>query len=107
MIIMTIQFNTDKNITGSEELRAPLIALISQELDRFSQHITRLEVHLSDENGHKDGPNDIRCLLEARLEGRQPIAVTKNANTPERAVEGALEKLTTSLNTIVGRLRNH
>ena len=104
---MTIQFNTDKNITGSEELRAPLIELISMELDRFSEHITRLEVHLSDENGYKDGPNDIRCLLEARLEGRQPIAVTNNANTHEQAVEGALEKLTTSLNTIVGRLRNH
>ena len=104
---MTIQFNTDKNITGSEELRAPLIELISMELDRFSEHITRLEVHLSDENGYKDGPNDIRCMLEARLEGRQPIAVTNNANTHEQAVEGALEKLTTSLNTIVGRLRNH
>jgi ribosome-associated translation inhibitor RaiA len=104
---MTIQFNTDKNITASEELRVPLIALISEELDRFSQHITRLEVHLSDENGPKGGLNDIRCLLEARLEGRQPIVVTKNANTLEQAVEGALEKLKTSLNTIVGRLRNH
>ena len=104
---MIIQLNTDKNITASEELRVPLIALISQELDRYSQHITRLEVHLSDENGPKDGLNDIRCLLEARLEGRQPIVVTKNANTLEQAVQGALEKLTTSLNTIVGRLRNH
>lgn len=104
---MIIQFNTDNNITGSEELRVPLIELISTELDRFSQHITRLEVHLSDENGLKEGPNDIRCLLEARIEGRQPIAVTNNADTIEQAVDGALEKLTTSLNTIVGRLRNH
>jgi hypothetical protein len=104
---MTIQFNTDNNITGSEELRVPLIALISEELGRFSQHITRLEVHLSDENGDKDGPNDIRCLLEARLEGRQPIAVTNLANTHEQAVEGAIKKLKTSLNTILGRLRNH
>jgi len=104
---MTIQFNTDNNITGSEEHRAPLIALISEELSRFSQHITRLEVHLSDENGHKDGLNDKRCLLEARIEGRQPIAVTNLANTHEQAVEGAVDKLKTSLNTILGRLRNH
>lgn len=104
---MTIQFNTDNNITGSEELRAPLIALISEELGRFSQHITRLEVHLSDQNGLKDGPNDIRCLLEARIEGRRPIAVTNQANTPEQAVEGAIDKLKTSLNTLIGRLRNH
>ncbi|MCK9399742.1 MAG: HPF/RaiA family ribosome-associated protein [Bacteroidales bacterium] len=104
---MTIQFNTDNNITGSEELRAPLIALISEELSRFSQHITRLEVHLSDENGNKEGLNDIRCLLEARLEGRRPIAVTNLGNTHEQAVEGAIDKLKTSLNTILGRLRNH
>jgi len=104
---MTIQFNTDDNITGSEELRAPLIALISEELSRFSQHITRLEVHLSDENGNKEGLNDIRCLLEARLEGRHPIAVTNLGNTHEQAVEGAIDKLKTSLNTILGRLRNH
>ena len=104
---MTIQFNTDNNISGREELTAPLIALISGEIDRFSEHITRLEVHLSDENGFKDGPNDIRCMLEARIEGRQPIAVTHQANSHEQAVEGAIDKLKTSLDTIIGRLRNH
>lgn len=104
---MTIQFNTDNNITGSIEFKAPLIALITEELSRFSQHITRLEVHLSDENSHKEGPNDIRCMLEARIEGRQPIAVTNQADTHDLAVEGALDKLKTSLNTIIGRLRNH
>ena len=104
---MTIQFNTDNNISGREELTAPLIALISVEIDRFSEHITRLEVHLSDENGFKDGPNDIRCMLEARIEGRQPIAVTHQANSHEQAVEGAIDKLKTSLDTIFGRLKNH
>jgi hypothetical protein len=52
---MKIQFNTDKNVTGSEELRASLTSIISGELSRFDDHITRLEVHLSDENGHKTG----------------------------------------------------
>lgn len=104
---MTIQFNTDNNITGREDLTAPLIALIAQELTRFSQHITRVEVHLSDENGPKTGLHDIRCMLEARLEGRQPIAVIYQANTNEQAVEGAVEKLKSSLKTIFGRLRNH
>ncbi|MFC2093971.1 HPF/RaiA family ribosome-associated protein, partial [Bacteroidota bacterium] len=69
---MKIQFNTDSNITESKELRDSLIALISEGLSRFSEHITRLEVHLSDENSLKEGLNDKRCLLEARLEGRQP-----------------------------------
>jgi len=104
---MTIQFNTDSNITVGEKLRVPLISLISEELSRFSHQITRVEVHLSDENGPKEGQNDKRCLIEARLEGMKPIAVTNNANTHELAVEGAVEKLKTTLETILGRLRNH
>lgn len=104
---MTIQFNTDNNITGSEELRAPLTAIISEALSRFSDQITRLEVHLTDENSHKSGQNDKRCMLEARLEGMKPIAVTNNAGTHEQAVKGAVDKLKTSLDTVLGRLRNY
>jgi ribosome-associated translation inhibitor RaiA len=104
---MTIQFNTDNKVTVSEELRTPLISLISKGLSRFSHQITRVEVHLSDENGDKEGLNDKRCMIEARLAGMKPIAVTNHANTHEQAIEGAIDKLKTSLDTILGRLRNH
>jgi ribosome-associated translation inhibitor RaiA len=104
---MQIQFNTDKNIIGSEDLIASSTSLISEELSRYSHQITRVEVHLSDENGLKDGINDKRCLMEARLAGMNPIAVTENANTHEQAVFGAIDKLKTSLQTITGRLRNY
>lgn len=104
---MIIQFNADHNITGSEKLKAPLEAMLSEELSRFSSKITRLEVHLSDEDGNKDGQNDKRCMIEARLEGMKPIAVTNHANTHEEAVEGAINKLKTSLDTILGRLSIH
>ncbi|MEP7267484.1 MAG: HPF/RaiA family ribosome-associated protein [Saprospiraceae bacterium] len=104
---MIIQFNTDKNITGSEKLEAYVDALISDELSRFSDHITRVEVHLTDENGDKPGQKDKRCVLEVRLEKRQPIAVTSHANTIEGAVSDALEKLKAILETIDGKLKNH
>lgn len=104
---MTIQFNTDNKVTLSEEQRAPLISLISEGLIRFSNQITRVEVHLSDENGDKEELNDKRCMIEVRLAGMKPIAVTNHANTHEQAIEGAVEKLKTSLNTIVGRMRNY
>ncbi|MCX6262866.1 MAG: HPF/RaiA family ribosome-associated protein [Bacteroidia bacterium] len=104
---MTIQFNTDNKVTVSEELRTPLISLISEGLSRFSHQITRVEVHLSDENGDKVGLNDKRCMIEARLAGMKPVAVTNHGNTHEQAVEGAVDKLKTSLDTILGRLRNH
>jgi len=103
---MKIQFNTDNNVEVREGLRAPLISLISEELGRFSHQITRVEVHLSDENGDKQGSNDKRCMIEARLAGMKPIAVINHANTHEQAVGGAVDKLKNSLDSILGRLRN-
>ncbi len=104
---MTIQFNTDNNVSVHEAFGSKLDGILSDELSRFSEYITRLEVHLSDVNGSKDGINDKRCMLEARLKGKQPIAVTEQANTYDLAVTGAIDKLKTSLDTIVGRMSNH
>lgn len=100
---MIIQFNTDHNISGTEAVRTPLIALISAALSRFSAQITRLEVHLTDQDGNKDGLNDKRCMIEARLKGMQPIVVTNNGNTHEQAVGGAVDNLKTSLETFLDR----
>ncbi|MCF8245896.1 MAG: hypothetical protein K9J37_01785 [Saprospiraceae bacterium] len=104
---MTIQFNTDRNVNGNEAVTAPFIALISEELSRFSHQITRIEVHLSDENGKKEGEKDKRCMLEARLEGLAPIVVTNLANTRDQAVEGAIEKLKSLLDKTLSRLSNY
>jgi ribosome-associated translation inhibitor RaiA len=104
---MQIQFNTDKTIKGDERKEDYFVDLISKELEKYSSDITRIEVHLSDENGKKEGLNDIRCLLEARLEGKQPIAVINQADKIEYAVSGAISKLKASLKTIVERSSNH
>ncbi len=104
---MIIQLNAEKKITLKEDLRSSLTSLVSEELKRFEDHITRLEVHLSDENGDKVGLKDKRCMIEARFVGIQPIAVTENEATFEKAVKGAIEKLKTSLDKILGRLRNY
>jgi ribosome-associated translation inhibitor RaiA len=104
---MIIQFNTDHNIEGREAFKGTFISLIEDGLSRFSSQITRIEAHLTDDDGNKDGQNDKRCVLEARLEGMQPIAVTNHANSHYQAVEGAIEKLKTSLETKIGRLSNY
>jgi non-homologous end joining protein Ku len=104
---MKIQINTDTNIIGSEELRTYSNGLLSEELKNFDNQITRLEVHFSDVDGDKDGVNDKRCLIEARLKGRQPIAASDKAGTHGQAIAGAAEKLKASLETILGRMRNH
>ncbi len=104
---MKIQFNTDKNVNGDEKFRDTLISLLSDTLKRFDSHVTRLEVHLSDENSGKSGPNDKRCLLEARMESIQPIAVTDFAESYIEAVAGAADKLKMALDSRIGRMRNH
>lgn len=104
---MQIQFNTDNNIKGTEELRGPLEERIMKGLSRFSTQITRVEVHLNDENSHKDGENDKRCMLEARLEGMQPVSVTNNDATEEQAVKGAIDKLKSALDSVIGKARSH
>jgi ribosome-associated translation inhibitor RaiA len=104
---MNIQFNTDKNIDGNAEFTAPYVAQIEDELSRYRDDISRIEVHLSDEDGSKNGFGAMRCMIEARVEGRQPIIVTNQADSHGQAVGGALDKLTTSLETIMGRQRTH
>lgn len=104
---MTILFNTDKSLTLHEDFRNKLSNHLSEKLNRFTEHITRLEIHLSDENSHKTGPNDKKCLLEARVEGRPPVAVTATAQNYELAVDAAIDKIKSSLDTIFGRMQNH
>ena len=104
---MQIEINTDKNVIGSEEFKAWSTSLISEELSRFSEQITRVVVHFSDEDGGKDGFNDKRCMVEARFAGLKPIAVTENANTNEQAISGAIDKMIASLEKITGRLKNY
>jgi ribosome-associated translation inhibitor RaiA len=104
---MKIQFNTDKTISGDENQDDYFTSLIAEKLNRFQSHITRIEVHLSDENGKKEGYNDIQCILEARIEGRDPIAVSCDGDNAKNAVSGAIDKLKTSLETILGKMQNH
>lgn len=103
---MQVQVNTDSSIEGRDELAAHVTGVVESALGRFGDQITRVEVHLSDQNGHKGGPEDKRCMMEARLEGRPPTAVTHLAATIDEAIEGAAEKLNRSIESMLGRLRD-
>lgn len=104
---MTIQINTDNTLSIEKRSSDYFTSQIAEALQRFDSHITRIEVHLKDENGKKDGLNDITCLLEARLEGRQLIAITNQANSIELAVSGATDKIKTAIESILGKTQKH
>lgn len=101
---MQIQVNTDHHIQGGEDVTRRVQQMIEDSVDHLAARITRIEAHLSDENSDKHGPGDKRCMLEARLAGLQPIAVTHQAESVQLAVDGAAEKLGKALEHKLGRL---
>ncbi len=101
---MHIQINTDRNVASNEALVAYVSSETEQALNRFNELITRVEVHLGDENSDKKGGKDcLKCVMEARIEGRQPVAVTHQATTLDQAVNGAVSKLSRLIESTLGR----
>ncbi|MGE0643617.1 MAG: HPF/RaiA family ribosome-associated protein [Nitrospira sp.] len=103
---MQVQVHTDNNIHGREEVVALVQTSVEGALGRFQDRMTRIEAHLSDTNSHKTKGDDIRCVLEARLAGHQPIAVSHQAPTVELAVSGATDKLERSIESTLGRIKD-
>ncbi len=101
---MQIQVNTNNTIEGTENLAEHVQGMVETALERFADRISRVEVHLGDENAAKSGQNDKRCMIEARLEGRQPTAVTHHAATLDLAASGAIDKLKRTLTSTLERL---
>jgi ribosome-associated translation inhibitor RaiA len=102
---MLVQLNTDRHIEAYDELARQVETVVETTVGRFGDRITRVEVHLNDVNSHKGG-DDKRCMLEARLAGLEPIAVSHQAATLQQAIDGAAKKLEKALDSILGRLGN-
>ena len=104
---MQIQINTDHNIGGHQALSEHLSGVVKNTLSHFTEHITRIEVHLSDLNGHKVSKDDKHCVIEARLECHQPIVASHSAETLHQAVDQAAEKLLRAITSKFGRAQYH
>src|SRR5690349_6120191 len=96
---MHVEVSTDTRTTADV---AEVTAAVEAWLFHYQDRLTRVEVYLSDVNGPKGG-RDCRCAPEARPAGRQPVAVTNEAHTPDDAVKGAVKKMSSLLATALGR----
>ena len=96
---------SDKHIDSDKRTQDWVTATVEVTLERHLEDLTRVEVHLSDENGGKSGPKDKRCKMEARPKGPQPILVSHDADSLTQAVEGAAQKLEHALEHLFGKLR--
>jgi ribosome-associated translation inhibitor RaiA len=103
---MQVQVIGDNHVHGSATLASEVQTSVETALARFSPQITRVEAHLADENSHKRGDNDKRCILEAHVAGLQAIAATATAATLDQAIDEALDKLVAQLEHKLGRLND-
>jgi ribosome-associated translation inhibitor RaiA len=105
---MQIQVNTDRSITGGTALTAQVEAAIDAALGRFGDTLTRVEVHLSDENSdQKSGGEDIRCVVEVRPAGLEPIVVRHVGDNVDQALAGAATKMERALRRTLDKLADH
>jgi len=103
---MQVLVNSDHHIVGGEDLTERVQGVVEGRLERFESRITRVEVHLTDRNGSRLGERDKRCLMEARVGGLKPIAVSHEAPTLTEAIHVAADKLVRALGHALGRLED-
>ncbi|PHV07613.1 HPF/RaiA family ribosome-associated protein [Rugamonas sp. DEMB1] len=103
---MQIKVNTDTTIEHHASLDEHVQTVVAAALNRFGEQISRVEVHLSDKNSQKSADGDNRCLMEARVAGYQPIAVSDHAATLHQAIAGAADKLKRAVDSALGRLND-
>jgi hypothetical protein len=100
---MLIQVHSNHSIDVSQGLEDRVRASLESTLTRFDHYLTRLQVHLHDENGGKGGAQDKRCQIEARLKNHDPLSVTHKAESLELAITGATTKLGNALDHLIGK----
>jgi len=104
---MQFQFNSDSSVMGTENVAERIEAMVRQKLARFEERLTRVEVHVSDENAHKGGADDKACMIEARPRGGQPLGVTAHAAKVDDAARKAANTLAERLDRHFGKGDRH
>jgi len=104
---MQFQFNSDSSVMGTENVAERIEAQLRQKLARFEDRLTRLEVHVSDENGRKGGADDKTCTIEARPRGDRPIGVTEHAADVDAAARKAANTMVQRLERVLGKESRH
>ena len=103
---MQVLVNSDHHIVGGEDLTERVRGVVEGRLERFDGRITRVEVHLNDRNSLKPGERDKRCLMEARIGGMKPIALSHEAPTLTEAIHSAADKLERAVARALARLQD-
>ena len=103
---MKVTINTDNHINLQQASVQAWQSQIVSALERFSSWVTRVEVHLTDQNSqNKSGSDDIRCLMEARPAGQQPVSIEVRSASVDQAVQEGINTLQRRLANIANKAR--
>ena len=104
---MQIQFNSDSSVMGTADVAERIETQVRDRLARFEDRLTRLEIHVSDENARKGGADDKACTIEARPRGGRAIGVTEHAGDVDSAARKAAATLAQRLDRHFGKVQRH
>ncbi|MGE3108938.1 MAG: NAD-binding protein [Phycisphaerales bacterium] len=91
------------NLQTSAAIEAWVHRKLTGTFRRYGARMTAVEVHFEDVNGPKHSGDDAHCVMEARVNGRAPIAVRARAADLYAAIDAAARKLDSALSRVVER----
>ena len=100
---MQFLFNSDNQMPLGSDTAEKVEALVEARLGRISDRLTRVEVHVSDIDGPRNGSDDKRCAIEIRPNGMRPIVAADQASTVEAAVSAAADKVLKAFDRQIGK----
>lgn len=100
---MQVQVNSN-HLEGGASLQEWVGSTVVDELERYTDLLTRVEIHVGDVNAQKSGPQEKRCQIEARPQGHSSLSVSHKAESLDLAVAGAAKKMSHALEHLTGRL---
>jgi hypothetical protein len=100
---MQFQFNSDNQTPLGADAAQQAQAIVEARLGRISDRLTRVEVHVSDVDGPRNGGDDMRCAIEIRPNGMRPITATDQASSVEGAVSAAADKVLKVFDRQIGK----
>lgn len=102
---MIVQVNAG-DVESSQALTDHCNDAVDSALRHVASQVTRVEIHLHDDNANKSAADDKRCTMEARIAGEQPLAVDHASDDLYKSITEAAGKLGRAVKSKIEK-RNH
>jgi ribosome-associated translation inhibitor RaiA len=77
---------------------------VRTQMGHLAERLTRVEVHLRDDNSaSKSSGDDKRCVMEARIAGRRPLAVDHSGGDLYKVIDETAGKLSRAVKSDIER----